>query len=289
MPPGGPQTLLDVLRKAEGFLCEKLELDRAAARLDAQVLLAAVLGCDRVRLYMDFDRPLSEGELDRYRELVRRRAGHEPVAYLVGEREFWSLPIRVDRRVLIPRPDTETLVEWAVDLFRDRALECFADVGTGSGCLACALAQQFPGARGTAVDRDADACSLAAENLARLGFDGRVDVRCGDLLQPVEGRADLLVANLPYIPSGELASLPADVRGHEPLGALDGGPDGLATLRRMVSSACAHLRPGGWLLLEVGAGQAEAVARLCRQAGLGAVETRRDLAGLARVVGACLP
>jgi release factor glutamine methyltransferase len=276
--------LLSVLTKAEGFLGTR---GCATPRLDAQVLLAHVLGCERVRLYVDHDKPLGPEELDAYRGLIRRRAQREPVAYLVGEKEFWSLTLKVDRRVLIPRPDTEAVLEEARALWPAGGPAAFADLGTGSGCLACGLASLFPAARGVATDRSAEALAVAAENLARLGFAGRVETRLGDLLAPLTGeRLDLVVSNPPYVPSAELATLEPEIRLFEPRLALDGGADGLSLVRALVQAAPEHLAPGGWLLLEVGDGAAETVAGLCAGVGLGEIHSRRDLAGLVRVVAA---
>ncbi|MBW2700274.1 MAG: peptide chain release factor N(5)-glutamine methyltransferase [Deltaproteobacteria bacterium] len=289
MSLGPLKTLLGVLERAEVFFQERLELDRSAARLDAQVLLAHVLGCDRLQLYIQHDRPLVEDELSAYRELVRRRAMHEPVAYLLGQREFWSLPIKVDARVLIPRPDSESIVELALELMRGRAPSRFADVGTGSGALACALAQEFQAARGVALDLDEAALDLARENLKALGFAERIEARHGDLLSVLKEPVDLLVANLPYISTEELEQLDLDVRGFEPMQALDGGKDGLEIIRRMVLGLDRVLVPGAWALLEVGAGQAEAVEKIMLQAGLGEIRRQKDLGGIERVVAARLP
>lgn len=284
LEPEQPLTVLDVLGRAEGFLRDR---GSASPRLDAQMLLAHVLACDRVRLYMDYAKPLKDDERAAYREAVRRRANGEPVAYLVGEREFWSLPFAVDGRVLIPRPDSETLIEQAQSLFEHAAPTNFADVGTGSGCLAAALASAFPDALGLAIDACPEALQVAGENLAKLGFAGRVELRQGHLLEPLTGeRVDLICANLPYIPSADIQGLPEDVRDHEPRRALDGGPDGLDLIRELVLSAPGALKESGCLLLEVGQGQAKVVADLCRQAGFGQVGTRADLGGIARVVSA---
>lgn len=279
-----PLRVLEVLTRAEGFLREH---GAASARLDAQLLLAHVLDCDRVRLYVDYEKPLADGERSAYRELIRRRANGEPVAYLIGHREFWSLPLFVDARVLIPRPDSETLVEEAVALFGRQPPERFADVGTGSGCLAAALADCFPNARGLAVDRQAEALAVAAENFAALGQADRLEVRQGHLTEPLDAEAyDLVVANLPYIPSADLDALERDVREHEPLTALDGGPDGLTLIRDLIDSVGSRLSAGGWVLLEVGQGQAAEVVGLCESAGLAEVHTRSDLGGVQRVVAA---
>jgi release factor glutamine methyltransferase len=276
-------TVLEVLNKADEFLAQN---GCPAARLDAQVLLAHVLKTERVQLYVDHSRPLDEEELSAYRRLVARRAKREPVAYLTGEKEFWSLSFRVDPRVLIPRPDTETVLEAVGEL---PAPETFADVGTGSGCLLCALAGMFPEARGVGVDADEQALQVAQDNADHLGLSDRVELRRGNLLEPLAGeRFDLVCANLPYIPSGDLQSLPPDIRLYEPLGALDGGPDGLESIRTLLGQL-PRLKDCGALVLEVGAGQAPAVADLCAAAGFGQVYARRDLAKIERVIVAKRP
>jgi release factor glutamine methyltransferase len=283
----GPTRLLDVLKRAEAYLATH---GVASPRLDAQLLMAHALGCDRVRLYLDHDKPLGPGELDAYRELVRRRARREPVAYLIGQKEFWSLALMVDGRVLIPRPDTETLLEELQARGPALCARRFADVGTGSGCLACGLAALLPEATGLATDRSAEALEVARANLARLGFGARVEARQGHLLEPLgDERFDLVVANLPYVPSGELGGLPPEVRAYEPHLALDGGADGLGLVRELLAGVAARLEPLGLVLLEVGAGQAGQVAAACGAAGLGEVRVRRDLAGIERCVIARAP
>jgi len=260
-------------------------------RLSAQVLLAHALGCDRVGLYLQFDKPLGGDELGRYRELVRRRLGGEPVAYLVGSQEFWSISLAVDSRVLIPRRDSETLIEAVLEQVADRAAPLrVADIGTGSGALVLALARELPSAQLVATDISADALAVAARNAEALGMAARIDLRQGDLLDPLAAeRVDLLVANLPYVPSGDLDGLTAEVRS-EPRGALDGGPDGLDLVRRLVSGCAAHLAPGGLVALEHGFEQGEAVRRLFESAGgpFEPARTRPDLAGHPRVTTARL-
>jgi release factor glutamine methyltransferase len=255
-----------------------------APRLTAEVLLAHALSCDRVRLYLDFDKPLGEPELARFRELVRRRAEGEPTAYLTGKREFFGRPFRVDARVLVPRPETELLVEAALAALPEggRVL----DLCTGSGCVAISLALAGKGARVSATDASADALALARENAAALGAE--VDLAAGDLWAAVQGAEpfDVIVSNPPYVPTGELDSLQREVR-REPRLALDGGPDGLAALRRIVEGAPARLRPGGILCLEMHESHLETLPALCRSVGLQAV-ARRDLAGLPRLVVASL-
>jgi release factor glutamine methyltransferase len=254
----------------------------ASARLDAELLAAHAFGMSRIELYAHFDRPLAAAELATYRDLVSRRLAGEPVAYLLGHKEFWSLDLLVDSRVLIPRPDSETLVEEGLDRFAGPGGR-IADVGTGSGALALALAKERPEAQVFATDISPEALAVARANAERLGL--AVTFGEGDLAQALvpTGLFDLMVANLPYIPSAEIDGLAADVRS-EPRLALDGGADGLALVRRLIEAAPELLQPGGCLALEVGAGQAGAVEELLRGAGFGGIRSRRDLAGIERVV-----
>ena len=254
----------------------------ASARLDAELLAAHAFGMSRIELYAHFDRPLAAAELASYRDLVSRRLAGEPVAYLLGHKEFWSLDLLVDSRVLIPRPDSETLVEEALDRFAGPGGR-IADVGTGSGALALALAKERPEAQVFATDISPEALAVARANAERLGL--AVTFWQGDLDQALvpAGRFELIVANLPYIPSAEIDGLAADVRS-EPRLALDGGADGLALLRRLIEAAPGLLQPEGCLALEVGAGQAGTVEEFLRGAGFGGIRSRRDLAGIERVV-----
>jgi release factor glutamine methyltransferase len=259
-------------------------------RLAAQVLLAHALGCDRVGLYVQFDKPLAAEELGRYRELVRRRLAAEPVAYLVGSQEFWSISLAVDERVLIPRRDSETLIEAVLAAMADRAEPLrIADIGTGSGALALALLRELPAASAVATDLSPGALAIAAENAARLGLAERIELRPGDLLEPLAGeRFDVLVANLPYVPSGAIDQLAPEVR-REPRGALDGGPDGLDLVRRLVADAARHIVPRGLVALEHGLEQGGAVRDLlAAAAAFEPAATRSDLAGLPRVTSARL-
>lgn len=254
-----------------------------SARLDAELLLADTLGLDRVGLYLNFERPLQADELAVYREQVRRRAGREPLAYILGRTEFWSLPLRVTPAVLIPRPDTELLVEQA--LARVAGAARVLDVGTGSGALAIALAHERPECAVTAIDLSAAALAVAADNARANGVAERIDFAEGDLAVLPMGPFDLVVANPPYIPHGDLAALMPDVRDFEPRLALDGGADGLDAYRALAGQARRVLAAAGWLLVEVGIGQAAAVQQLFAGAGLTEVFTARDLAGIERVVG----
>lgn len=251
-------------------------------RLDAELLLSATLGLDRVGLYLNFERPLQAEELRAYRELVKRRANHEPLAYILGHAEFWSLSFKVTPAVLIPRPDTEVLVEEALP--RLAGAMRILDVGTGSGALAIALACEQPECTVVAIDVSAEALEVAGENARSNGVAERVQLIRQDLAQLPAGPFDLIVANPPYIPSGELASLMPEVRDFEPHLALDGGADGLAAYRALTGQAATVLAAGGWLLVEVGIDQAVAVSQLFAAAGLEEIGVRDDYAGIARVV-----
>ena len=251
-------------------------------RLDAQLLLLHALGRgpgERAWLLAHDTDALPDGADERFLALCRRRADGEPVAYLTGEKEFHGLSLRVDSRVLVPRPDTETLVEWALDLLRGRAAPRVIDLGTGSGAIALAIVSARPDARVEAVDRSADALAVARANAERLGLPVRL--RQASWLEGA-GQYDLIVSNPPYVAEAD-PHLPA-LR-YEPRSALAAGPQGLDDLRAIVAAAPAHLAPGGWLLLEHGWDQAEAVCALLRAAGLGEIGSRTDLAGIARCCG----
>lgn len=269
--------------------------------LDAEVLLARVLGVERDFLYREPHFPLSPEQYSLFRELVERRAGGEPVAYLVGRREFMGLDFKVDRRVLIPRPETELLVETAlvllggprppegpaVNLPPAPKTGIVADVGTGSGAIALSLAFYLPELVLYATDISAGALDVAGENARRLGVDGRVTLLQGNLLDPleglgVEGKISLITANLPYIPSADMAGLPRDVKDFEPRGALDGGPGGLCYYRQLIPGAVEYLAPGGYLLMEIGPGQGRPLKKLA-PAGCSA-RVLNDLAGRERLV-----
>jgi release factor glutamine methyltransferase len=256
-------------------------------RLDAELLLAETLGLNRVGLYLNFERPLQAEELAAYRERVRRRANREPLAYILGRTEFWSLSLEVTPAVLIPRADTELLVEEA--LTRLAAGGRVLDVGTGSGALAIALAHERPECVIVAIDVSSAALSVAAENAGSHRVAERVCFVQQDLTVLPAGPFDLIVANPPYIPSGELAALMPEVRDFEPHLALDGGRDGLDAYRALTRQVDGALAPEGWLLVEVGIGQAAAVQELFVAAGLTEIFTARDLAGIERVVGGHQP
>lgn len=291
--PTRPQALVDYLRLAADYLQKS---GSASPRLDAELLLAHVLGMDRVALYVNFDRPLVPGEVDRYRELLRQRARGTPIAYILGSKPFLTTRVAVGPGVLIPRPETELLVEAAAARLREMPGEelLAADVGTGSGAIAIGLALLEPRARVAALDISADAVRTARANVERHGLENRIEVMEGDLLAPLAepprarrwaGRLDAVVSNPPYIATPELATLPRDIRDFEPRVALDGGPDGLTVYRRLIPQAAALLRPGGLLALEIGSDQGEALQRLLAADGRWrSVELRRDYAGQDRIV-----
>ena len=254
-------------------------------RLDAELLVAHALKIDRMRVILDAQRPLAGAELAALRDLVKRRRSFEPIAYLRGEREFYGLRFRVDKRVLVPRPDTETLVDVALARSAHLSMSMRQlDLCTGSGCVAIAMARQRPTAQVSASDLSPDALAVARDNALRLGA-YNVAFYTGDLLGPFTGRRfDVISANPPYIPSADLATLMPDVRDHEPRLALDGGADGLDLVRRIVTEAPDHLQPGGLLAIEIGADEAPATVALLTERGFTAVRADRDIARIERVV-----
>jgi len=260
----------------------------ASPRLDAELLVAHTLGLDRVGLYLDLDRPLADPELDRLRALVGRRRKHEPVAYILGRREFWGRSFEVGPAVLVPRPETETLVERALELLEDDATGPLLDLCTGSGAIALTLLAERPALRADATDISADALEVAARNAEALGVADRVRLLEGDLFAPLpaESRYRLAVCNPPYVAEADLETLARDIVDHEPRVALVAGADGLAVVRRLAGEARARLEPGGVLLVEVGAGQAGAVTELLGAGGLEDASVHRDLGGVDRVVEA---
>ncbi|MBI3127467.1 MAG: peptide chain release factor N(5)-glutamine methyltransferase [Candidatus Tectomicrobia bacterium] len=255
---------------------------------DAEVLLAWLLGCDRARLHAHPETGLSLSLVERLDAAAARRERREPLAYITGEKEFWSLPFRVGPGVLVPRPETELLVERGIALLREREAPLILDLGTGSGAVAVALAHELPRARVIATDVSETALRCARENARRNGVESRVELLRADLSGGLpEGAFDLVVSNPPYVPSGEIAGLMPEVSRHEPVEALDGGPDGMRFLRAIIRGAPARLRPGGALLLETAPGQIPLCLAEARAAGAFA-EPRawRDLAGRERVLEA---
>jgi release factor glutamine methyltransferase len=281
---GKSWTVLDLLRWTTGhFAAAGIE----TARLDAECLLGFALGVDRMRLYLDFDKPVTEAERGVFRELVRRRgSARVPVAQLVGRKEFWSLRLRVTPDVLVPRPETETLVAAALELLPAGRAAAVLDLGTGSGAVALAIATERPLARITATDVSAAALEIARANADEIGVAERIRLVEGDLFAPVaEEVFDLIVSNPPYVAESQRGSLPPELA-HEPERALFAGPDGLGVLREIVTHVAGALAPGGGMALELAPEQAPRVAGWCREAGLLDVVTHRDLAGRPRVVAA---
>jgi release factor glutamine methyltransferase len=260
-------------------------------RLDAELLLGKALGRTRIQLIADAKRSLDPEELARFRDLVKRRRAREPVAYILGVREFYGRPFRVDARVLIPRPDTETLVEVALDRTRPIAMSVRAlDLCTGSGCVGITLARERPTSFVMASDVSAGALSVARENALRLGA-YNVALRQADLFDGLDPSCpfDLVTANPPYIAAAEIDTLEPEIRDHEPRLALAGGDgDGLAIVRRIVSAARERLRRGALLAVEIGYGQGPAAAELFASAGFVAIDVRRDYARIERVVSGVL-
>ncbi len=255
-------------------------------RLDAELLLAHACGCQRIQLYTNYDRVLTDDQRARMRELVRRRAQAEPVAYLVGYREFFGLDFEVGPAVLIPRPDTETLVRAALEVLKQLPAPTVIDIGTGSGCIAVALAVNSQ-ATVTAVDISAEALEVAKKNAERHKVADRIEFTCSDLFAAVpETTVDLIVSNPPYITETEHPGLQKDVRDHEPIQALVAGKDGLDVVRRLIQDARSYLRDGGHLMLEIDGSQAQVVADLLSSAGYGKVQIQKDLCGIQRVVHA---
>jgi release factor glutamine methyltransferase len=289
------------------------------ARQDAEWLLAAVLGRERFALYLEPKEAVVEAAGRRFRALVARRADHEPLQHLLGYEDFRGLRLRVTPDVLIPRPETEGLVEWALELLNeDDAMSAdggragaisgpplmvngqsnglppllLADIGTGSGAIACALAAARPDARVLATDTSPAALAVAEGNVRALGLADRVRVVAGDLLEPLAGKlgtVDVIVANAPYLPTGILPSLPREVFAFEPRQALDGGPDGMDVIRRLLTAAPAALRPGGRLVLEIGEDQAGPLAALMAAGGFVDVASRDDLRGVRRYLAGRVP
>jgi len=256
------------------------------ARLDAELLLAHILGLNRAAILAQPERPLTPKELTRFRDVVARRAAREPLPYITGHREFFDLDFVVDARVLIPRPETELLIEHALRIARTvpGPLD-IADVGAGSGAIAVTLAVHLPHATVYALDDSAGALVVTAENARRHNVAGRIQCRQGDFLAPLPGPVNLIAANLPYVATGEWLELLPELSDYEPRAALDGGPDGLDAIDHLLATAGPYLHPGGALLLEIGASQGVAVTALARRYFPAAdIQLHRDYAGLDRLV-----
>ena len=255
-------------------------------RLDAEVLLSHVLEKERIYLYVHFDQPLEAKELAAYKALIKQRVEHVPVAYLLGQKEFMGLNFKVTPATLIPRPDTEILVQAAVERLRGRENCSFADIGTGSGAICLSVLSFVQGSHAVTVDISQEARAVAEENAARLGLADRIEFFTGDLLEPIKDRKfTAILSNPPYIPEKDIEGLQAEVRCKEPYGALSGGKDGLDFYRRLCSEAPDLLEDEGFMAFEVGIGQAAVVAKLAEENPLiQRTEILKDLAGIERVV-----
>jgi release factor glutamine methyltransferase len=275
----------DGMRQALAQLFRDAGLESPSA--DARILVGHALGLDHTALAAAGDRPISAKESEALVALARRRLAREPVARIVGGKEFWSLPLSIDASTLVPRPETETVVEVALAAVdangpRTQALR-IADLGTGSGALLLALLSELPNAHGIGTDISIEALTMARVNARRLGMTRAAFVAC-DLASPLRSSFDLIVSNPPYIASGEFAALPPEVRAFDPRTALDGGPDGLACYRSLTALVPMLLRPGGVLVVEIGAGQSDDVAQLFVAAGLAVAAPHPDLNGIPRVL-----
>ncbi|WP_019013992.1 peptide chain release factor N(5)-glutamine methyltransferase [Elioraea tepidiphila] len=271
------------------LLCEAGTVLRAAGiegpRREARLLLGHVLGRAPGLLTIEARDPVGAAEAARFRELVARRAAHVPAAHLAGTRGFWTLDLIVTPDVLIPRPDSETLIEAALAALPDRpTVRRVLDLGTGSGALLLAALSEFPAAIGLGVDRSPAALAVARANAARAGLADRALFVCGHWSAALDGGFDLVLANPPYVPSGDIAGLEPEVREHDPRAALDGGVDGLDAYRAILADLPRILLPDGVAVLELGAGQGADVSRLAAARGLGVGELRQDLGGIPRAI-----
>ncbi len=279
-----PWTIGRLLDWTTKYLGEK---GSESPRLDTEVLLAHALGCKRIDLYARHTEEAPERERGKFRELVRQRVEGCPVAYLVGRKEFFSLEFEVTRAVLIPRPDTECVVDECLRLAKPMPAPTILDIGTGSGCLAVAVARQHKTAQVTAVDISPAALGVASANAARNRVAERVRFLQGDLFAPLPAgeRFDFILSNPPYIPHDDISKLAPGVRDYEPHVALDGGADGFAVFDRLIAEATAHLKPNGYLLIEIGSPQEEpARERIGRYAGYELAKTIHDGSGHPRVL-----
>lgn len=268
-------SVLEIIQKTAGFLEGK---GVESPRLNAELLIGHALELKRMQLYLQFERLLTEAELEKIRPLVRRRASREPLQYIVGYTEFHGLRLKVDRRALIPRPETEGLVEIAIGLTSEAPARVL-DLGTGTGAIAIALASAFPSAEVVAVDVSDEALALAAENVTRTGMDGRVKLLRSHWFDSLEqgSRFDLVIGNPPYLSSAETAETSPEVRDHEPIGALTAEAEGLNDLRAIITAAPKYLTANGLLALETGIHQHTELVTLARSNGLHRVESRQDL------------
>lgn len=259
----------------------------ASPRLDAEILLAHTLGADRIHLYMNLDRPLLPDERDRYRSLVRRRGAREPVALITGVKEFWSIPLRVVPGILIPRPETEILVESVLEEIKEKPAPTVLEIGTGSGAVAIAVAHENQGVKFIAVDVDPRAVEIAEANANAANVSNSLECRVSDLLTDLDspGEFDVICSNPPYIPSDVIDTLEPEIARFEPRHALDGGPDGLDVIRRLARETPDFLKDNGALILEMGDGQERDVREILTSEGrFREIRVFPDLSGKARVI-----
>jgi len=274
------QSVLEILRKTTAYFEQK---SASEPKLSAERLIAHVLKCSRLDLYLQFERPLTAEQLDELRPLVSRRGRREPLQYILGETEFFGLTIRCDRRALIPRPETEELAELLVERFGERPPEQVLDLGTGTGAIALALASAWPSATVTGVDLSPDALALARENAVANGLGERIEWLESDWFSGLNGRSfGLIAGNPPYLTEEEMGTAEPEVAQFEPAQALQSGADGLADLKGIVTAAPAYLAPGGLLALETGIEQHDALGQWAEKAGYATWESKRDLSGRPR-------
>jgi release factor glutamine methyltransferase len=277
-------TILELIQKTTAFF-EKKQVDEP--RLQIELLLAHVLGIKRIQLYLQFERQLTDKDLEPLREMVRRRAEREPLQYILGGTEFYGLEFKTDRRALIPRRETEHLVETVLGFFPDKNVALNAiDLGTGSGALAVTLAIHLPNSRWIATDASPDALALARENAANHRLDDRIGWVQGSWWEGIEEKFDLIISNPPYVKSADIPHLAPELLDHEPAKALDGGPDGLDAYRALLAGAAQHARPGARLALEIGFDQACGLHDLLPANGWRMDACIKDLQGHDRVVAA---
>jgi len=270
------QTILEILQKTEAFLARA---SVPSAKVEAEWLLAHVLELPRLQLFLQFERPLTTAQLDALRPLVKRRGGREPLQYILGTAAFGDLTLKVDRRALIPRPETEELVALLLQKAQERPPQRLADLGTGSGAIALALAQALPEAQVVAADTSAEALALAKENATTLKLTDRVGFRQAAWYEALKGPVDWVISNPPYLTEAEWADAATEVREGEPRGALVAAEDGLADLRTLIEGAPRHLRPGGLLALETGIDHHPALTEIAQTVGLVEIESHRDSHG----------
>ncbi|MEN6520943.1 MAG: peptide chain release factor N(5)-glutamine methyltransferase [Armatimonadota bacterium] len=279
------RTIAQELASAMGTLAQE---GVETSQLDAEVLMAHVIGSQRVYVITHQERALTDDELCRYRDFAARRAKREPLSYITGEKEFWGLSFDVTPAVLVPRPETETLIETALPTLRDRENPLIADIGAGSGIIAISLAVELPDAVVYATEISPEAVKVARRNAIKHQVEVRIDILEGDLLDPlpeeVKGKLDAVVSNPPYIPSEEIYHLQPEITNYEPRGALDGGEDGMDYHRKILEASREWLKPGGWVHMEIGIGQGEAVSAYARNIGYTNTKVINDLAGIDRVV-----